>query len=131
MKTKSVLLPSIGAFLALLLFVALPSPTARASQGQCPDVEISVHSPSYHQMHFQVTEGSGCDIYVTFAVDTVPVDPSRSGTTPISPTLKVVSGSTFGIPYGHTGYIKAFGYKAAWTQSVSLSEADQTNPINP
>jgi len=128
MKTKSVLLPSIGAFLALLVFVALPSPTARASQGQCPDVDIYWTYGGFHQIYFTVEVGSGCDIYVTTGIDTVPVDPSRSGATPVSPTVKVASGSTFYIPYGHTMCIKAFGYKPLWTQSVNITSDCQSNP---
>jgi len=128
MKTKSVLLPSIGAFLALLVFVALPSPTAHASQGQCPDVDISWYYGGGTIIYFEVEVGNGCDIYVTTGVDTSPVDPSRSGATAVYPTIKVASGATFGVPYQHTLYIKAFAFKPLWTQSVNLSEADVHNP---
>ncbi len=128
MKRKSTLLPSIGAFLALLLLVALPSPTARASQGQCPDVDIGIYYGGSNQIYFQLTVGNGCDIYVTNSTNPSFPYPSRSGPDPVSPTLKVASGSTFYIPYGYTMYIRAFAYKPLWTQSVNLSEADQHNP---
>lgn len=129
MKTKSALLPSIGAFLALLLLVALPSPTAHASQGQCPDVDIEWYYGGGNQIYFELEVGSGCDIYVTNSINNPSFAyPSRSGATPVYPTIKVASGSTFYIPYGSTMYIRAFAYKPLWTQSVNLSEAEQHNP---
>jgi hypothetical protein len=129
MKTRSALLPSIGALLALLLFVALPTPSAHASQGQCPDVDISWYYAGGNQIYFEVEVGSGCDIYVTNSVDNPNFAwPSRSGATPIYPTIKVASGSTFYIPYGHTMYIRAFAWKPAWTQSVNITTDEQHNP---
>jgi hypothetical protein len=128
MKTRSALLPSIGALLALLLFVALPSPTVRAAQGQCGDVDISWYYAGGNLIYFEVEVGDGCDIYVTTSIDSAAPTPSRSGATPISPTLKVPTETTFYIPYGHTMYIKAFAWKPLWGQSVNISEADQHNP---
>jgi len=131
MKTRIALLPSIGALLALLLFVALPSPTARATLGQCPDVDIYWEYGPGTQIFFEVEVGSGCDIYVTTSINNPSFpDPSRSGATPISPTIKVASGSTFQIPYGSTMYIKAFAFKPLWSQSLNLSYDSQSNPNN-
>jgi hypothetical protein len=128
MTTKSALLPSIGALLALLLFVALPSP-ARANLGQCPDVDIEWYYGGGNQIYFELVVGDGCDIYVTNSVNNPNFAyPSRSGATPISPTIKVASGSTFYVPYGSTMYIRAFAFKPLWSQSVNLSEAEQHNP---
>ena len=129
MKTKSALLPLTGVLLALLLFVALPSSTARGAQGQCPDVDIEWYYGGGNQIYFEVEVGDGCDIYVTTSINNPNFAyPSRSGATPISPTVKVLSGSTFYIPYGSTMYIRAFAYKPLWAQSVNLSEAEQHNP---
>ena len=129
MKTKSALLPSIGALLALLVFVALPSSTARAAQGQCPDVDIYWVYAGGNQIYFEVEVGSGCDIYVTNSINNPNFAyPSRSGATPIYPTIKVASGSTFYIPYGSTMYIRAFAFKPLWAQSVNLSSDEQHNP---
>ena len=129
MKTKSALLPSIGALLALLLFVALPSSTARASQGQCGDVDIYWVYAGGNQIYFEVEVGDGCDIYVTTSINNPNFPwPSRSGATPISPTVKVASESRFYIPYNSTMYIRAFAYKPAWTQSVNTTSDEQHNP---
>jgi hypothetical protein len=131
MKTQS-LLRSLGALLlALLVFVALPSPTAVASNGQCGDVEIyweyGTGTQIYYELH--VYNPSDCVIYVTTSINNPNFpNPSRSGTTPISPTFTVSHGSQIQIPYGFTMYIKAFAYKAGWTQSVNLSYEEQHNP---
>jgi len=135
MKTKSAFIPSIGAVLALLLFVALPSPTARAVQGQCPDVDIYWEYGPGTQLFFEVEVGSGCDIYVTTSINNPSFpDPSRNiplhPADPVSPTVKVASGSTFQIPFGSTMYIKAFAFKPLWAQSVNLSYDEQSNPNN-
>ncbi len=130
MKTKSALLRSTAALLALLVFIAFPSSTARASQGQCGDVDINVGYGSPGQMYFALeVSPSDCVIYVTTSLNN-PIfpDPSRSGTTPISPTFTVSSGAQIYIPYYYTRYIKAFAYKSLWTQSVNLSFAGQHNP---
>ena len=129
MKTKSALLLPIGALLALLLFVALPSSTARASDGQCADVDIYWEYGPGTQIYFEVEVGDGCDIYVTTSINNPNFAwPSRSGATPISPTIKVASGSHFQIPYNSTMYIRAFAYKPAWTQSVNTNSDEQHNP---
>lgn len=130
MKTKSALLPSIGALLALLLFVALPCSTARASDGQCGDVDIYWEYGPGTQIFFELeVEPSDCVLYVTTSINNPSfADPSRSGATPISPTFTCASGSHIQIPYGYTLYVKAFAWKDRWTQSVNLSSDGQHNP---
>ncbi len=130
MKTQSALLRSIGAlFLPLLVLVALPCSTARASQGQCGDVEISpIFGPGSQISLLLEVEPPSCVIYVTTSNNPSFPNPSRSGSTPISPTFTVPSGTTASVLYGTTLYVKAFAYKPLWTQSVNLSEADQHNP---
>jgi hypothetical protein len=130
MKTKSALIHSAGALLVLLVFIALPSSPARASQGQCGDVDIYWEYGGMNQIFFELeVEPSDCVLYVTTTIDNPNiVDPSRSGATPISPTFTCSSGSTFYIPYGHTMRIKAFAWKANWTQSVNISSDEQHNP---
>jgi len=128
MKTKSAPLLSTGV-LALLVFIALPSPIARASQGQCPDVDIHWEYGGGNQICVVLEVGNGCDISVTTSLDNPSFpDPSRSGATPIPPTIKVSSGATICIPYGHTLCVKAFGYKPLWTQSVNLTSECFHNP---
>jgi len=87
-----------------------------------------VYYDGYHQIYLELEAGNGCDIYVTTAIDSEPVNPSRSGATPISPTMKVASGATFYVPYGHTLCIKAFCYKPLWTQSVNTIYFCLSNP---
>jgi hypothetical protein len=130
MKTKSALLRSTVALLALLVFIALPISSARASDGQCGDVDISWEYAGMNQIYFELTvEPSDCVLYVTTTIDDPTFDdPSRSGATPNYPTFTCASGSTFYIPYGHTRYIKAFAWKSRWTQSVNLSSDEQHNP---
>lgn len=129
MKTPSALLRSIGALLlALLVFVALPS--SMLAKLQCSDVDISWEYGGVNQIYYvlEVTP-SDCLIYVTNSVDNPSFpDPSRSGTTPIYPTFAVSSGATIYIPYVHTMYIKAFGYKPTWLQSQNISYFEQHNP---
>ncbi len=133
MKTKSALLRSIGPLLlSLLALVALPCSTARASQGQCGDVNFSPEYVSGTQIRVVLEVGNGCVIYVTTSVDNPSFpDPSRSGVTPISPTFTVSSGASLYVPFGHTMYFKAFAYKALWTQSVNLGYWEQHNPEDP
>ena len=80
MKTQSALLRSLGALLALLVFIALASPTARASQGQCPDVEISSYSGG---AYYVLEVGNGCYIYLTTSNMPGFPDPSRYGADPV------------------------------------------------
>jgi len=131
MKTRFSLLRSIGALLlALLVFVALPSSTARASLGQCGDVEIYWVYAGSNQIYFDLdVEPSDCVIYLTTTINNPTiVDPSRSGATPISPTSTCASGSHIYIPYGTTMRIKAFAWKSGWTQSANITFAEQHNP---
>ena len=144
MKTKSVsesafvnlrsmigrFLCSIGVLLALLASVAFPSSSAQASQGQCGDVSIGWEYGVGNDIYYELTVApSDCVIYVTTNLDTgYPVDPSRNGATPISPTYTVPNGAEIHIPYGHTMYIKAFAWKLNWTQSVHITSDEQHNP---
>jgi len=133
MKTKSALLRSTGVLLALLVYIALASLSARASQGQCGAVDIQPHYGGGGLLYLELTASpSSCDIYATTSIDNPSFpDPSRSGASPIPPTIKVASGSRFYVPFGHTMCIKAFAYKPLWTQSVNLSSACQHNPEDP
>jgi len=120
MKTKSPLLTSIGA-LALFVLVVFPNSSARASQGQCGDVEIEVYYDPVVYLEVSVYP-EDCVIYYTFVLDNASiVDPSRSGDTPISPTMTCYHGQTFHTTYGHTMKLRAFAYKPLWTQSVNIS----------
>jgi len=129
MKTRSARLHSLCILLALLVFIVVPCSTARA-KWQCSDVDISWEYGGGNQIYYvlEVTP-SDCTIFVTTSIDNPSFpDPSRSGPTPIYPTFTVSSGSTIYIPYGHTMYIKAFGWKAFWAQSPNISAFEQHNP---
>lgn len=127
MKTKSPLLTSIGA-LALFVLVAFPSSFARASQGQCGDVEIEPYWPAGAYLELTV-EPDDCVIYYTTTLDNPNiVDPSRYGNDPVYPTLTGDSGTTLTVPYGHIRRVKAFAYKPLWTQSVHITYAELRFP---
>ena len=129
MKTRSARLHSLCILLALLVFIVVPCSTARA-KWQCSDVDISWEYGGGNQIYYvlEVTP-SDCTIFVTTSIDNPSFpDPSRSGATPIPPTIKVSSGATICIPYGHTLCVKAFGYKPLWTQSVNLTSECFHNP---
>jgi hypothetical protein len=129
MKTKYALLPSTGVLLALLMFIALPRPTAHA-KWQCGDVDISWQYGGGNDIYYVLTVSpSDCTLYVTTTIDNPSIpEPSRSGATPIPPTFTCASGSTIHIPYGHTMFIKAFAWKPAWLQSVNTTSDEQHNP---
>jgi hypothetical protein len=120
MKTKSPLLTSIGA-LALFVLVAFPSSSARASQGQCGDVDFEPYYFPWVILELTV-EPEDCVIYYTTTLDDPNiVDPSRSGATPIAPTLTCPSSTTFSTPSGKIRRMKAFAWKPGWAQSVNIT----------
>jgi hypothetical protein len=130
MKTKSPLLTSIGA-LALFVLVAFPSSSARASQGVCSDVKIE---PYYFPGASLVVEVEPDDCWI-FATHTshpfyfvVPVDPSRSGAEPITPTQIYSYGDRFVCSYGSYIEVKAFAWKPGWSQSPHITSAQLHYP---
>lgn len=125
---------SIGVLLALLVFVALPSSSARASQGQCGDVSISWEYGGPNDIYYELSVSpSTCTIYVTTTLNNPTiVDPTWNFMTgvPISPTFTVANGAEIHIPLNSTMYIKARAWQSRWTQSVNISKDDQHNPNN-
>ena len=120
---------AIGVLLAVLGFVAFPTSSASASQGQCGDVSISwYYGPGATIYYDLAVSPSTCTIYVTTKLDTgYPDDPSwYSNGSPISPTF--IFSSDISIPYGHTMYIKAQAWQPNWTKSVNISSDEQRNP---
>jgi len=121
MKTKSPLLTSLGA-LALFVLVAFPNSPARASEGQCGDVDIEVYYETIVFLEVTVYPDD-CLIYYTTALDVSSiVNPSRYGYDPVPPTQTCASSTIFNIPSGHSRRLKAFAYKPGWTQSVHIAE---------
>ena len=109
---------SIGILLAVLVFVAFPSSSARADQ--CAVVEFEetgyccIH-PIYVSLS---TATSGATIFVTSSTTYPPADPTHNGGTPTG-TTSIWVGPNFVVspPHGRL-HIKALAYKEGFTDSV-------------
>jgi len=127
MKTKSALLRSIGALVALLMFVAFPGSPAWANCGQCDDVEFGLSG--YGTLLFVEViceHPTGADIYFTTNGNNPIINPDG---TPGASTLKVASGTNIPVDYGTTLHVKAIADKGScWYQSINITEIYQHNP---
>lgn len=113
---------SIGALLALLLVISIPTPSARATD--CVIFELYYGSPPQLYVSME-TDTPGAIIFYTVGWLGYAGDPTHNGSTPGSGTY-VYSGSA-GVPYGSTRYYSA----VAWTQAEGDSDVmyyDQHNP---
>lgn len=130
MKTKSVLVRSIGALLALLVFVSLPSSVLAIPF--CDDVTIELYYGTGNDLALELecANPTGATIFYTVTFNT-PNNyiPTHTGTTCGPHTSKFASGSKIHIPYGSTIYINAIAWKAgSWADSENVSSAEQHNP---
>jgi hypothetical protein len=109
---------SIGILLAVLVFVAFPSSSARATQCDVVEFEETGYC-CIHNIYVSLsTATSGATIFVTWRTDYAPaVDPTHNGSTPTGQTSTWV-GPQFNVPPGGRLYIKALAYKAGFTDSV-------------
>ncbi len=125
MKTKSPLFRSIGALLALLVFVTLPSSTALANCGQCADVEVYYEyaGPTGIQVEMVCKYPAGAIIFYTTDGST----PTHSGSTPGANTF-IYSGP-IPVPYWHCIHIKARAWKYCYYDSVNITDSTICNPI--
>lgn len=128
MKTKS----AIGAFLALLVFVAFPTSSALAAP-QCsePDVYYEYGGPTGMQVDMDNTEDNLClpcssstvepVIYFTSTVDV----PNNTNPTHSSPVFS----QPIPVPYGHTVHYRVITGKACCShQDSDVVIFDVTNP---
>lgn len=108
---------SIGILLAVLVFVAFPSSSARATQ--CDVVEFEETGfCCLHPIYVSLsTATSGATIFVTYNTTYPPADPTHNGSTPTG-TTSIWGGQYFVVTSGHRLDIKALAYKEGFTDSV-------------
>ena len=108
---------SIGILLDVLVFVAFPSSSARATQ--CDVVEFEETGLCCrHNIYVSLsTATSGATIFVTWNSTYSPADPTHNGSTPTGTTSTWV-GPNFVVPPGGRLDIKAIAYKAGFTDSA-------------
>jgi hypothetical protein len=128
MKTKSPLFPSIGALLALLVFVTLPTSTALAACGTVDDVDISFGygGPTGVQVTMTCAYPAGAIIFYTVNGP----NPTHSGSTP-GPGTYIYSGPV-SVPYGHCIDFSVRAWKPGipcWYDSVNITYAGVCNPL--
>jgi hypothetical protein len=124
MKTKSPLFRSIGALLALLVFVTLPSSTALANCGQCADVSVyyEYDGPTGIQVVMYVASPSGATIFYT----TNGSNPTHTGATPDTNTM--IYYGPIPIPYGQCRNFRARAWKYCYYDSVNITYLTVCNP---
>lgn len=124
MKTKSPLFRSIGALLALLVFVTLPSSTALANCGQCADVDVYYEyaGPTGIQVEMECEYPAGAIIFYT----TNGSNPTHTGSTPGANTM-IYYGPIY-VPYGHCIRFKARAWKYCYYDSVNITDTTICNP---
>jgi hypothetical protein len=120
MKTRSILLRSLGA-LALLALVAFPSSTALATQCDEVDIYYEYGGPTGILVGMDTATPTPCIIFYT----TNGQNPTHTGSTPGANTL--IFYGDIPIPYGQWRYFRALCYKASYTDS-GIIYFDISNP---
>ena len=121
MKTKSSLLRSLGA-LAVLVLVAFPSSSAKATQCDDVDVYYEYGGPTGILVGMDTITPTPCIIFYT----TNGQDPTHYGSTPGSGTL--IFYGDIPIPYMQWRYFRAICYKEDYTDS-NITYFDISNPV--
>ncbi len=131
MNTKSALVRSIGALLALFVFVSLPT-TLLAVCYPTHDPLCELYYGSGTQLFLELE--TDCPINATLFVITsidqpIPanVNPCHTGSTPCSGTSALANGTKLSIPYGHTLWVKMVAWRSDSGDS-SIVSCDQHNP---
>ena len=108
---------SVGLLLALVVFVAFPSSSARADQCAVVEYEETGYC-CIHNIYVSLSTATpGATIFVTWRTDFPPGNPTHNGSTPTGATSTWV-GPQFQVPPGGRLYIKALAYKAGFTDSA-------------
>ena len=109
---------SIGILLAVLVFVAFPSSSARATQ--CDVVEFEETGLCCkHNIYVSLsTATSGATIFVTSSTTYPPADPTHDSSGNPTGTTSIWVGPNFVVPPGGRLEIKAIAYKAGFTDSA-------------
>jgi hypothetical protein len=127
MKTKSSFFHSIGAFLALLVFVALPNSLAAPCQTCCaPACSFYFGTPNY--LVLETTYPSNAWIFYTITVGQPnTTDPTHDANgNPTGPTLKVPNGTHIPLAQGET-HIRMLAWRSDRGDSP-ITTCSQQNP---
>jgi hypothetical protein len=130
MKTKSMLVRSIGALLALLVFVSLPSSLLAVPFSDDVIYELYYGIDTDLALELVCPNPTGATIFytVTFNQENN-YTPTHTGTTCGPHTSKFASGSKLHIPFGSTMYVNAIAWKAVgYGDSEHVTSAEQHNP---
>ncbi len=132
MNTKSVLVRSIGALLALLMFVSLPGfVLAAPCPGTCdPACELYYGTGTQLFLELETIYPSNATIF--FISSTQPIPPNTNpchdpNGNPCPGTSAVANGTKVPIPYGHTLYIRMLAWRIDKGDS-GIVDCDQHNP---
>jgi hypothetical protein len=131
MKTKSMLVRSIGALLALLVLTALPTSLLAVCYTADPVCEL--YYGTGHNLFLELESDcppSGVIIFYISSIDQpIPgnINPCHNGVTPCSGTSWVANGTKLSIPYGHTLYIRMLAWRSDSGDS-GIVDCDQHNP---
>jgi len=134
MKTKSAVVRSIGVLLALLVFIALPSPLLAEVCGTCYEPQCGLYygPPKVLYLELETECPSAATIFYTKTINTPNnTAPCHNGpdACPGSGTYSCPNGTLISIPYGSTIYIQALAYKSGLNDS-GVTACDQHNPNN-
>jgi len=132
MKTKSPLVRSIGALLALLVLVALPSSVLASPCENICDPICELYYGTGHNLSLEVESiyPANTTIFFISSLDQpLPANslPCHVGTNPCPGTVAVPSGTKVPIQYGHTLYIRSIAWRSDKGDS-GVSDCDQHNP---
>ena len=107
---------SIGILLAVLVFVAFPSSSARATQCDVVEFDETGYTPNTIYVSLS-TATPGATIFVKWSTTAPVTDPTHNGSTGTNGTSTWV-GPNFVVPYHSRLFIKAIAYKAGFTDSA-------------
>jgi hypothetical protein len=112
----------IGALLALLFVIAIPTPSAQGTD----EVYFELYYGSPPQLYIEMeTTTQGAIIFYTVGWNGYAGNPTHNGSTPGSGTY--VFHNQVGVPYGQTRYYAA----VAWTQAEGDSGVEYYEQHNP
>jgi hypothetical protein len=130
MKTKSAVVRSIGALLALLVFVSLPTSLLAVCNTADPTCELYYGTGHNLFLELETACPANATIFFISSIDQpIPGNsyPCHNGPTPCSGTSTVASGTKVSIPYGHTLYIRMLAWRSDSGDS-GIVDCDQHNP---
>jgi hypothetical protein len=130
MKTKSILVRSIGALLALIVFVSLPTTLLAivCTPAYDPYCELYYGTGTNLFLELGTDCPTGATIFYTKTINQYnSTDPTHTGTTPGPSTYSCAIGTKIGIPYGSTIYIRSLAWRSDTIDS-GVTACEQHNP---